>query len=88
MTDRKLLIGPSNSDVVEVRFVDNGLLSYVAADGGREQTAVDVEELELRVDALSKGLAAARESDEELEVKDEDDVRTDGGEDCEEADRC
>ena len=38
-----------------------------AADGGREQTAVDVEE---------------------LEVKDEDDVRTDGGEDCEEADRC
>jgi hypothetical protein len=25
---------------------------------------------------------------EELEVKDEDDVRTDGGEDCEEADRC
>ena len=35
-----------------------------AADGGREQTAVDVEELEVRVDALSKGLAAARESDE------------------------
>ena len=31
-----------------------------------DQTAVDVEELELRVDALSKGLAAARESDEEL----------------------
>jgi len=39
------------------------------ADGGREQTAVDVEELELRVDALSKGLAAARESDEELELR-------------------
>ena len=31
-----------------------------------DQTAVDVEELELRVDALSKGLAAARESDEKL----------------------
>ena len=29
-----------------------------------QQTAVDVEELEVRVDALSKGLAAARESDE------------------------
>ena len=34
-----------------------------------DQTAVDVEELELRVDALSKGLAAARESDEELELR-------------------
>ena len=31
-----------------------------------QQTAVDVEELEVRVDALSKGLAAARESDEKL----------------------
>ena len=69
-------------------FESIGATNPVAADGSREQTAVDVEELELRVDALSKGLAAARESDEELEVKDEDDVRTDGGEDCEEADRC
>ena len=69
-------------------FASIGATNPVAADGGREQTAVDVEELELGVDALSKGLAAARESDEELEVKDEDDVRTDGGEDCEEADRC
>ena len=34
-----------------------------------DQTAVDVEELELRVDAHSKGLAAARESDEELELR-------------------
>ena len=41
-------------------------VTAVAADGGREQTAVDVEELELRVDALSKGLAAARESIDEL----------------------
>ena len=41
-------------------------VTAVAADGGREQTAVDVEELELRVDALSKGLAAARESIYEL----------------------
>ena len=31
-----------------------------------DQTAVDVEELEVRVDALSKGLAAARESIDEL----------------------
>ena len=31
-----------------------------------QQTAVDVEELEVRVDTLSKGLAAARESDDEL----------------------
>ena len=36
--------------------------SRVAADGGREQTAVDVVELELRVDAHSKGLEAVRES--------------------------
>ena len=48
-------------------FESIGATNPVAADGGREQTAVDVEE---------------------LEVKDEDDVRTDGGEDCEEADRC
>ena len=69
-------------------FESIGATSRVAADGGREQTAVDVKVLEGRVETLSKGLAAARESDEELEVKDEDDVRTDGGEDCEEADRC
>ena len=50
-------------------FASIGATRRVAADGGREQTAVDVEELELRVDALSKGLAAARESDEELEVR-------------------
>jgi len=50
-------------------FASIGATNPVAADGGREQTAVDVEELELRVDALSKGLAAARESDEELEVR-------------------
>ena len=50
-------------------FESIGATNPVAADGGREQTAVDVEELELRVDALSKGLAAARESDEELEVR-------------------
>ena len=31
-----------------------------------DQTAVDVEELELRVDTLSKGLAATRESIDEL----------------------
>jgi len=31
-----------------------------------EAQTVDVEELEARVDALSKGLAAARESDDEL----------------------
>jgi len=50
-------------------FASIGATNPVAADGGREQTAVDVEELELRVDALSKGLAAARESDEELELR-------------------
>jgi len=47
-------------------FASIGATSRVAADGGREQTAVDVEELELRVDALSKGLATAHESIYEL----------------------
>jgi len=142
-------------------FASIGATNPVDADGGREQTAVDVKVLEGRVETLSKGLAATRESIdelkddleaerqerrrleeendelredierldartdllkpdqtrrvldppelhfwqtsdhvvdggreqtavdvEELEVKDEDDVRTDGGEDCEEADRC
>ena len=41
-----------------VKTIDNGTIWHV-----------DVEELEVRVDALSKGLAAARESDEELEVR-------------------
>jgi len=40
--------------------------SRVAGDGGREQTAVDVAELDLRVDAHSKGLEAVRESIDEL----------------------
>jgi len=47
-------------------FESIGATSRVAADGGREQTAVDVEELELRVDAHSKGLEAVRESIYEL----------------------
>ena len=40
--------------------------SRVADDGGREQTAVDVVQLEARVDAHSKGLEAVRESIDEL----------------------
>jgi len=40
-----------------------------AADGGSEQTAVDVKVLEGKVETLSKGLAATRESDEELELR-------------------
>jgi len=44
-----------------------GATSRVAADGGNEQTAVDVKVLEGKVETLSKGLAATRESDEELE---------------------
>jgi len=47
-------------------FASIGATNPVAADGGREQTAVDVEELEVRVDALSKGLATAHESIYEL----------------------
>ena len=43
--------------------------SRVAADGGSEQTAVDVKVLEGKVETLSKGLAATRESDEELELR-------------------
>jgi DNA-binding PadR family transcriptional regulator len=43
-------------------FGSIGATSPVAADGGREQTAVDVEELEARVEALSKGLSTVRES--------------------------
>ena len=48
-------------------FASIGATNPVDADGGREQTAAreSDEELELRVDALSKGLAAARESIDE-----------------------
>jgi len=47
-------------------FASIGATNPVAADGGREQTAVDVEELELRVDDLSEGLVAVRKSIYEL----------------------
>jgi DNA-binding PadR family transcriptional regulator len=47
-------------------FESIGATRPVAADGGREQTAVDVKVLEGRVETLSKGLAAARESIYEL----------------------
>jgi len=50
-------------------FASIGATNPDAADGGREQTAVDVQVLEGRVETLSKGLAAARESDEELELR-------------------
>jgi len=50
-------------------FASIGATNPGAADGGREQTAVDVQVLEGRVETLSKGLAAARESDEELELR-------------------
>ena len=46
-------------------FESIGATNPVAADGGREQTAVDVQVLEGRVETLSKGLAAARESIDE-----------------------
>jgi len=59
-------------------FASIGATNPVAADGGREQTAVDVEELEVRVDTLSKGLAATRESIDELREEIERlDARTD-----------
>ena len=47
-------------------FESIGATNPVAADGGREQTAVDVKVLEGRVETLSKGLAATRESIDEL----------------------
>ena len=47
-------------------FASIGATSRVAADGGSEQTAVDVKVLEGRVETLSKGLAATRESIDEL----------------------
>ena len=47
-------------------FASIGATNPVAADGGREQTAVDVKVLEGRVETLSKGLAATRESIDEL----------------------
>ena len=47
-------------------FASIGATRRVAADGGREQTAVDVKVLEGRVETLSKGLAATRESIDEL----------------------
>jgi DNA-binding PadR family transcriptional regulator len=50
-------------------FASIGATNPVDADGGREQTAVDVKVLEGRVETLSKGLAATRESDEELELR-------------------
>ena len=50
-------------------FASIGATNPGAADGGREQTAVDVQVLEGRVETHSKGLAAARESDEELELR-------------------
>ena len=43
-------------------FESIGATSRVAADGGREQTAVDVEVLDARVEALSKGLSTVCES--------------------------
>ena len=43
-------------------FESIGVTSRAAADGGREQTAVDVVQLEARVGAHSKGLEAVRES--------------------------
>jgi len=50
-----------------IRYFESiGVTSRVAGDGGREQTAVDVAELDLRVDAHSKGLEAVRESIDEL----------------------
>ena len=50
-------------------FASIGATNSVAADGGREQTAVDVKVLEGKVETLSKGLSAVRESI--CELKDE-----------------
>jgi DNA-binding PadR family transcriptional regulator len=53
-----------------IRYFESiGVTNPDAADGGREQTAVDVKVLEGKVETLSKGLAATRESDEELELR-------------------
>ena len=54
-----------------------------ASDIKSEKKADDRGRVTLGSEYAGKSVAVAV-----LEVKDEDDVRTDGGEDCEEADRC